>query len=453
MPVVPSDRTDVTAMPAEPEVITNGPLRQLAKVRDETGFAWSCRGSRVENGDLTEVHQITSGDRDEYERHMPTHGFKPPKSAYEPWKPWKAPRPARDYSPKPMDAGQRAEWVKVTEGHWENPGHMADGTYVPPSGAWVDDIREARTGVIWSVADTASAWWMQPDDDPTRPVYVKRAGKSWRDRSYGEGTLYEVPGIAEAARVNANRAETIRTRGVFPVIDSQSVSYGGYRSAGTSRIFVVWHSDPQCPRAAGKDRYDPGDRPQGIVHGYQPEGRAIRSLGQPRWTVLDIADALISGEQAPSCLCPDCIVNLGTDRPATPVVTGTPEPAAAPGAATEPDAGTGAPVLRAEPGSTRARTRFAVSLPPPATDGELLDSCARLGEVLESLAGQIGCWADGLGALNLPQSVLTALHQAGDGITAARMAAAEAARTFEDEFEDARHVAAHGLRFTGRATA
>jgi hypothetical protein len=303
------------------------------------------------------------------------------------------------------------------------------------------------------VADTASAWWVQPDDDPARPVYVKRAGKSWRDRSYGEGVLYEVPGVAEAARANAIRAEAVRARGVFPVIDSQSASYDGYRSAATSRIFVVWHSDPQCPRAAGKDRYDPGDRPQGIVHGYQTQGRAIRTLGQPRWTVLDVADALVSGEQAPGCLCPDCIVNLDTDHPATPIATRTPEAADTPGTATEPDAGTGESVGRAEPGSTRARTRFAVSLPRPATDGEFLDSCARLGDVLESLANQIDCWADGLGVLNLPPSVLTPLHQAGDGITAARMAGAEAARAFEDEFEDARNVAAHGLRFTGQDTA
>ena len=57
-------------MAAEPEVITSGPLRPLAEVRAGTGFAWSCRQGRVESGQLTEVHQITSGDRKEYERHM-----------------------------------------------------------------------------------------------------------------------------------------------------------------------------------------------------------------------------------------------------------------------------------------------------------------------------------------------------------------------------------------------
>ena len=94
-------------MPAEPKVVTNGPPRELAEVRADSGFAWSCRGSRVENGQLTEIHQITSGDRDEYDRHMRGHDLKPPKSTYQRWKPWTRPRPVTGYKPKPMDPGQR----------------------------------------------------------------------------------------------------------------------------------------------------------------------------------------------------------------------------------------------------------------------------------------------------------------------------------------------------------
>jgi hypothetical protein len=440
-------------MPAEPEVITNGPLRPLAEVRAGTGFAWSCRKGHAGNGEPAEVHQITSGDRDEYERHMRGHGLKPPKSAYEPWKPWKPPRPARQYPPKPMDPGQHVEWATITEGHRENPGYLAsDGTYVPPSGAWAEETRQTRTGVIWSVAGTASAWWVQPDDDPVRPVCVKRAGKSWRERAYGEGTLYEVPGAAEAARANALRAEALRKRGIFPVIDSQSAGYGS-TSWGTNHIYVKWHSDPKCPRAAGKERYDPGNRPQGIVYGYQPDGRGVRVLGQPRWKALDVADVLVSGEQAPSCLCPDCIANLDTGRPATPAGAGAPEPAGTPGAATGRAEGTAVPVPRAGQDSQPARTRFAVSLPPPVTDGEFLESCTRLIDVLTPLAGQISDWTGGLAALNLPASVLNPLHQAGGGITAARAAAAQAAQAFGDEFADARDVASRGMTITGQDTA
>jgi hypothetical protein len=495
-------------MPAEPKLVTNGPPRELADVRAETGFAWSCHAGRVENGELAEIHRITSGDRDEYERHMRGHGFKSPSSSHQRWKPWSPPRPASQYKPKPMDPGQRAEWVTVTEAHHENPGYLPDdGTYVPPSGAWVPETRQARTGVIWSVADTASAWWVQPDEDPGHPVYVKRAGK--RDGShYQEGELYEVPGTAEAARTNAMRAEAIRKRGIFPVIDSQSASHGGYHPAGTNRIYLAWHSDPQCPRTAGKDRYDPDSRPQGIVYGYQPEGRAVRPLGQLRWTVLDVADALVSGEQPPSCLCAQCITGLDVNPPATSDdhpsrdkeddltttrrLDGKPEtpadtrffdlrgrgyagsidqdghavmsptgPDSAP--LPLPEGGTGrdaaddpnrpgwtARAATSQGGSTPVMTRLAIGLELPGTDGKFLQSCAQLGAVLRSLAGQISDWADHLAALNLPASVLDRLLQASDRLTDAADGTAKAAAAFEEEFDEARDVAARGMRFTGQ---
>jgi hypothetical protein len=444
-------------MPAEPKVVSNGPPRELAEVRAGSGFAWSCRGSRVENGQLTEICQITSGDRDEYDRHMRGHDLKPPKSTYQRWKPWTRPRPVTEYKPKPMDPGQRVQWTRVIEGHWEGRTYIEATDTSPPrfeGGTWVEETRETRTGVIWSVADTASAWWIQPDDDPARPVYVRRAGK--RERyEHDEGALYEAPGVAEAARASLLRAEAIRKRGIFPVIDSQSASYGTRYSPRTSHIFLAWHSDPQCPRAAGKDRYDPDDGPQGTVYGYQPEGRAVRSLGQARWTALDVAQTLISGEQAPSCLCPDCIVNLDISRPAEPAAATMSEPADAPGTTAELDMAAGpgiaaeVAVPRAPYGSRAARTRLTVSLPPPATDTDFLDSCSRLGDVLACLVDQLATWTDSLDALNLPACVLTPLHQADDGLVAARSAASRAAAAFEDEFGLARQVAARGLRFTG----
>lgn len=443
-------------MPAEPEIVTNGPPRELAEVRADSGFAWSCRGSRVENGQLTEMHQITSGDRGEYDRHMRGHDLKPPKSTYQRWRPWTRPRPVTEYKPKPMDPGQRVQWVRVIKGHWESRTYIEATDTTPPrfeGGTWVEETRETRTGVIWSVADTASAWWIQPDDDLAHPVYVRRAGK--RERyEHDEGTLYEAPGVAEAARANLLRAEAIRKRGIFPVIDSQSSGYGA-SSWGARHIYLTWHSDPQCPRAADKDRYDPDDRPQATVYGYRPEGRAVRCLGQSRWTALDVADALVSPEQAPSCLCPDCIVNLDISRTAGPAAATAPEPAGTPDTTAEPDTAAGpgrvvdVAVPRARSGRGPIRTRLTVSLPPPATDTEFLDSCTRLGDVLACLADQLATWADGLDALNLPTCVLAPLHQAGDGLATARSAASRAAAAFEDEFGLARQVAARGMRFTG----
>ena len=111
---------------------------------------------------------------------MHGHGFKPPKSAYRRWTPWTPPRPAKEYKPKPMDPGQRVQWVRVVKGHWEGRTYAgATDTTVArfEGGTWAGEVRQTRTGVLWSVAGTASAWWVQPDDDPMHPVYVKRAGK------------------------------------------------------------------------------------------------------------------------------------------------------------------------------------------------------------------------------------------------------------------------------------
>jgi hypothetical protein len=98
-------------------------------------------------------------------------------------------------------------------------------------------------------------------------------------------------------------------------------------------------------------------------------------------------------------------------------------------------------------------SRYAINLEPPATDGEFLESCVQLGDVLKSLAEQIGDWADGLSALNLPKSVLDPLHQVSEGITDAADGAAKAAAAFEEEFEDAREVASRGMHFTGQDAA
>ncbi len=152
----------------------------------------------------------------------------------------------------------------------------------------------------------------------------------------------------------------------------------------------------------------------------------------------------------------------------TATVGGTGPPAAAPGGTPQPTAtpagtGTGlapAPTTlttSAPAGAERSRkpmsTRFVINLEPPATDGEFLESCVQLGDVLKSLADQIGEWADGLSALNLPQTVLNPLHQVSDGITDAAAGATQAATAFENEFEDARDVASRGMHFTGQDAA
>lgn len=435
--------------------------RPLAEVRAATGFAWTCRKAVTENRHVTEVHHVTGSDRGEYERHMREHALTPPlKSAYRRWKPWTTPRP-RQYAPKPMDAGQRADWLQVTPGHWEGrtwieasgttPGHFEGGT-------WIEETRQARTGTIWSVADTASAWWVQPDDDPAHPVYVRRARR--RDYPAAEGTLIEIPQAADAARANIIRGNLVRERGIYPVIDHQS------NWDRTARTYLTWHTDQACPRADGKDRYDPARPPDGLLYGYQPE------YGQPPWTPLQIAAALAKGGQPPSEFCPDCITGLDTDAAPAPGPEPAPDTAdtstrdkpdgipavnpPGPEAVTVPgkrESAPEAPPAPAMPGGRRRPARFALRLEPPASDEEFLASCDAIGTALTSLAGHLAAWTGGLRELHFPASIFGPLDQTADAVTGAAAGAARAAAAFEDEFSDARGIAARGMHITGQDTA
>jgi hypothetical protein len=464
-------------VPAQPRTTAGGQLSPLTEVGTETGFAWTCRRTTADDGTTaTEPHQITSNDRAEYERHMRGHGLKPVKSTYQRPRPWKPPRPAAEHTPALDGAGQRIEWVTVTEAHWDGRHYdLATGTLIR-EGTWVPETRDTRTGTIWSVADTPSAWWVQPDDDPAHPVYVKRAGK--RDRGHGEGALYEIPGAGEAARANVLRGELIRKRGIFPVTDTviNEHTAGYYGNGSSKRVHVMWHSDPACPRAQGKERYDPAS--PAIAYGF-------RSHHDTAWTPLDAAQALASGQQPPSCLCPHCITGLDTATPAAPATTpahhpqdggngsnsdsqtgddnttrdadGSRETASSPGQS-PPSAGDarrrdpGRPAPRAAvpaPAAAPARAGRILRLERPPTDTEFLRSCAQLAETLTRLAAEVTDWADGLARQHLPQPVLTPLHELAGLLTGASAQAIQAGQAFAARFEDARQAAARGLRITG----
>lgn len=283
-------------------------LVPFAELRAESGFAWSCRTAEVEYGRVVRACETSGSDRGEYAAHMKSHGHAPVKSAYERPKPWAPPRPVRVYAPKPMAAGERCEWVKTTEGHREIPARMDGDTYVPASGEWIPAVSETRAGVVWSVATTASEWWVLPDDDPGHPVLVKRHGKRF-DFKRGEGDLYEVAGAADSARANVLRAELIRKRGIFAVVDcvtrGSTWGYGG----GDERTYVKWHSDSSCPDAEGKDRYD--RETHGHAYGY-----GCDEWGTRAWSPIQVAIALTSGKQAPGELCAMCIAGLDVDSPA-----------------------------------------------------------------------------------------------------------------------------------------
>jgi hypothetical protein len=343
-----------------------------------------------------------------------------------------------------MDAGQRAEWVKVTGAHWENPGHQADdGTYVRPSGAWVEETRETRAGVIWSVADSPTAWWVQPDDDPAHPVYVKRAGKSHRDRVYGEGTLYEVPGAAEAARASVLRGEIVRKRGIFPVVDAVLNEYGNYdtgthrRADGSRRVSVAWHSDEACPRAQGKEPYDPAG--PGIAHGY-------RSHRDVAWTPLDVAEILAGPAQAPSCLCADCIIGLDAEPQES---THLHAPATAARQAPRTCLTAAAP----EPNGVWKQVITSTHGFEPESDSHLLGWMAGEAGGMSGYAEEIAdVYETAVNTIGLDPVAMAALHDYADAAATAAEAMAKARQRFADHYSEVRQFTANGgvLPYNGR---
>ena len=147
---------------------------------------------------------------------------------------------------------------------------------------------------MWSVATSASAWWVVPDDEPGNAVVIRRAGKSYRHH-WPEGTLYqsrEHEGWREAIR----RAENVRRRGVFAVIDRTDpgrYDYATRRNTADTHT-VIWHTDAECPDAAAKQRWDG----QGYVrNSHGPDGA--------RWSAHAIASVLAGvteyGTSLPVC--------------------------------------------------------------------------------------------------------------------------------------------------------
>ena len=203
---------------------------------------------------------------------------------------WKPPA-RREFSPKPMDAGQRVTWTVTIPGSWERPGYMDGDVYHGPTGKWIEAVTYSREGVIWSPATSASSWWVQPDDDPANPVVVRRQGRKF-SCEHREGELFESRECS-GWRDGIRRAENVRKHGIFPVVDSESVTRS-WSGPGTVWKTVSWHADPECPLAAGKTR----DDGVGCAH-----GRSGPGYGD--WDVNTAADVLVGrvpwASQPPFC--------------------------------------------------------------------------------------------------------------------------------------------------------
>jgi len=194
-----------------------------------------------------------------------------------------------------MDPGQRVTWHVRIDGHHAVPPRIVDGVFRGGTG-WVEAVECTRTGTVWSVATSATSWWVVPDDEPANAVVIRQAGKSYR-HGWPEGTLYQSR-ECEGWRDGIRRAENVRRRGVFPVVESEYASRS-WSGPGTTWQNVVWHTDPGCPRAAGKARYDG----TGCAHGTTGPDYAT-------WTAASIADVMVGRMQlsSPGPFCATCIM-------------------------------------------------------------------------------------------------------------------------------------------------
>ncbi|MCP2337883.1 hypothetical protein [Actinomadura rupiterrae] len=97
----------------------------------------------------------------------------------------------------------------------------------------------------------------------------------------------------------------------------------------------------------------------------------------------------------------------------------------------------------------RNRRTYLVEFDDPDSDGEFLATCLGIGDLLAVASDLVADWTQGLADRGLPAPILAQFDHATDGLDQAAIHARQAAMNFADYFEDARKVAARGLRIVG----
>ena len=209
---------------------------------------------------------------------------------------WKPPT-RREYKPKEMDPGQVVVWTVRIDAHWTvRPKYDAATETFSEGIGWVDTVEYERIGTVWSVATSASSWWVTPEDDDPEPVVVRRAGKSYKHH-FPEGTLYQ-SGECRNWREGIRRAENVRRRGVYAVIDRNEQRW--------NTKTLHWHADQECPAAEGKERWD-----------------GQEYAADSDWDAWRIADVMVGRVQlaSPGPFCPRCVLLEAAPEPARELVT------------------------------------------------------------------------------------------------------------------------------------
>ncbi|MEV4251576.1 hypothetical protein AB0J52_00250 [Spirillospora sp. NPDC049652] len=97
----------------------------------------------------------------------------------------------------------------------------------------------------------------------------------------------------------------------------------------------------------------------------------------------------------------------------------------------------------------RRHRGYLVEFDDPDTDGEFLATCLGIGDLLAVASDLVEEWSEGLAGRGLPAPVLARVEQAALELEQSAAFARQAAVNFADYFEDARTVAARGMRIVG----
>jgi hypothetical protein len=92
---------------------------------------------------------------------------------------------------------------------------------------------------------------------------------------------------------------------------------------------------------------------------------------------------------------------------------------------------------------------YLVEFEAPDSDGEYIATCLGIGELMTALADRIDDWAEDLVAKGMPRPIVAQFEQAVADLDEAAQQARRSAANFADYYDDARTLAARGIRIIG----
>jgi hypothetical protein len=183
---------------------------------------------------------------------------------------------------------------------WKIPDHHKHGRRFPPrreyklanmAPGWEVKFRDGERmvpGEVWSDGPDNRSWWVVSEG---RTVLVRE--------SCGE---LRMTGDSSWWVTMIRNAEAVRRDGVFAVVESvipaKPASYYSKAQPATSRI--IWHRDPQCPDAAGRERFSGSGESDGYFRDWR---------GDP-WGSGSIARVIVGLERpsrSPQPFCARCV--------------------------------------------------------------------------------------------------------------------------------------------------